>query len=418
MAPLYRCCHKLRHDVGDNLYIPNGLIILIMILSSACSSENNIPSPSLDQPNYRYEDFNNTFSPHIIADVIIHKDTVSSIFDTGGIGLVVDQNYACNKFALDSIEHTSLVTLETVYFPFLNHKSKMRRFFHNMELFCFNDTLTYDNFFVYENLRKDFGYDILFSVPKNDTHVWHFDFKNQKIELSKEILSDSLIYDFVTPVVRDKINSTLIFTEFPLSIYNQERKVIDLIMDTGVGYEDIIISASFNSHDNIINHFSKDALLTYRTNMNENVFHVLDGTTRDTISVKIKKINEKKNEWIAGLGLLSRYDLIIDLHNMKSYFTRNDIDNWFDHLFEVGFGYGNTYGALPLWGEKEAVVLYVDNKSVLFNAGLRNYDIITAFGNHSFYDKDDYLSYCKAQGDSVVLHINRWGTPLKVKYLR
>lgn len=313
----------------------NLLLILCFFLTSC---KQDIASMSIIEPR----DGNFTYSTNgstrlLIMDIPIGSGKSSLIFDTGGLGLLLDSLTAAQCLNMKKLEREGKATESSVYFPAASRDFFGTTYFHPIEIPFYGGTLHYDWFMVFDGLKDEFEYDGIFSIPQDDTRIWNFDFENLSISVS-DMLSvgqkDSC--DFVCNIERR--GEKIYLTDFPMSFSGNEKLSMkqELLVDTGCSS-----SLAFNFNEGELEEerqFMKDnALLYYKTYVGDHTFVIYSpDVVNDTLIVTFRQKDQRAADFphFVGLELLSKFDIAIDLADGKAYFKRNGTGNWAEYLNE------------------------------------------------------------------------------------
>ena len=148
----------------------NYILIIICISVISCSQE-VAPVAILDA-----KDGNFTYSAEgstrlIIMDIPIGSGKSSLIFDTGGLGLLLDSLTAAQCLNMKKLEREGKATESSVYFPAASRDFFGTTYFNPIDIPFYGGTLHYDWFMVFDGLKDEFEYDGIFSIPGRYQHM-------------------------------------------------------------------------------------------------------------------------------------------------------------------------------------------------------------------------------------------------------
>lgn len=201
----------------------------------------------------------------IIMDIPIGSGKSSLIFDTGGLGLLLDSLTAAQYLNMKKLEREGKSTESSVYFPAASRDFFGTTYFHPIDIPFYGGTLHYDWFMVFDGLKDEFEYDGIFSIPQDDTRIWNFDFENLSISVSDALsVSQRDSCDFVCNIERR--GEKIYLTDFPISFSGKERLSMkqELLLDTGCSSA---LAFNFNERelDEERQFMEDNALLYYKT---------------------------------------------------------------------------------------------------------------------------------------------------------
>lgn len=211
----------------------NFILFIICILVISCRQEVAVTAI------LEAEDGNFTYSAEgstrlIIMDIPIGSGKSSLIFDTGGLGLLLDSLTAAQCLNMKKLEREGKSTESSVYFPAASRDFFGTTYFHPIDISFYGGTLHYDWFMVFDGLKDEFEYDGIFSIPQDDTRIWNFDFENLSISVSDTLsFSQRDSCDFVCNIERR--GEKIYLTDFPISFSSEDKLSMkqELLLDTG-----------------------------------------------------------------------------------------------------------------------------------------------------------------------------------------
>jgi len=371
------------------------------------------------------EDGNFTYSAEgstrlIIMDIPIGSGKSSMIFDTGGLGLLLDSLTAAQCLNMKKLEREGKATESSVYFPAASRDFIGTTYFHPIDIPFYGGSLHYDWFMVFDGLKDEFKYDGIFSIPQDDTRIWNFDFENLSISVS-DVLSDSQrdSCDFVCNIERR--GEKIYLTDFPISFSGNENLSMkpELLLDTGCSS-----ALAFNFNEGELEEerqFMEDnALLYYKTYVGDHTFVIYSpDVINDTLMVTFRQKDQRSAGFphFVGLELLSKYDISIDLADGKAYFRRNDTGNWAEYLNENSSFERMALSLIPDDDFKTAFVKSIGKESPAYAGGLRQYDVIEKFdgGSFSSYNTKYMKMRQKGEGETFIFDIDRFGEKKQIR---
>lgn len=392
---------------------------LIIILIFAISCRQNMSSTTmLNSEDGKFTYSSNGSNRLMIMEFPIGSENCSMIFDTGGLGLLLDSHTAEQCLNMKRLESQGKVTESSVYFPAVASDFVGKTYFCPIDIPFYGGTLHYDWFMVFDGLKEEFGYDGIFSIPQDDTHIWNFDFENFLITVSEGSHMDNC--DFVCDVKRDGEKIHLI--DFPISFSGNQDSVIsmkqDLLLDTGCSSA---IALYFNEDELVEERkFLEDnAALFYKTYVGDNISIIYSsGAVNDTLKVTFRQKEQRSGNFpdFIGLELLSKFNISIDLNNGKAYFKRNGIGNWADYLNKNSSYERIALSLIPDKDFNTAIVSAIGEESPAYKGGLRQYDVIEKFdgGTFSSYNTKYMKMRQRGEGETFSFDVDRFGEKLRI----
>lgn len=388
----------------------------------APSCKQNTASVSIIEPNdgnFTYSTDNSTRL--LIMDIPIGSGKSSMIFDTGGLGLLLDSLTAAQCLNMKKFEREGKSTQSSVYFPAASRDFYGTTYFHPIDIPFYGGTLHYDWFMVFDGLKDEFEYDGIFSIPQDDTHIWNFDFDNLSIYVS-DVLSDNQrnSCDFVCDVERR--GEKIYLTDFSICFSGKERLSMrqELLLDTGCSS-----ALAFNFNEEELEEerqFMEDnALIYYKTYVGDHTFVIYSPEViNDTLMVTFRQKDQRAADFphFVGLELLSKFDIAIDLENCKAYFRRNGTGNWAEYLNENSSFERKVLSLIPDEDFETAFVKALGKESPAYIGGLRQYDVIEKFdgGDFSSFNTKYAKMRQRGKGDTLTFDINRFGERKRVQF--
>lgn len=397
------------------------VIHLLILCFSVVSCRQEIASMSVLDT----EDGNFTYSTEgsnrlLIMDIPIGSGKSSMIFDTGGLGLLLDSLTAAQCLELKKLEREGKATESSVYFPAASRDFFGTTYFHPIDIPFYGGTLHYDWFMVFDGLKDEFEYDGIFSIPQDDTRVWNFDFENLSISVS-DVLPDSQkdSCDFVCNIERR--GEKIYLTDFPISFSGEDKLSMkqELLLDTGCSS-----ALAFNFNEGELDEerqFMEDnALLYYKTYVGDHTFVIYSpDIINDTLMVTFRQKDQRSAGFphFVGLELLAKFDIAIDLADGKAYFKRNGTGNWAEYLNENSSFERKALSLIPDDDFKTAFVKSIGKESPAYIGGLRQYDIIEEFdgGTFSSYNTKYMKMRQKGEGETFIFDIDRFGEGKQIR---
>ena len=397
----------------------NYILIIICISVISCRQE-VAPAAILDA-----EDGTFTYSAEgstrlLIMDVPIGSGKSSLIFDTGGLGLLLDSLTAAQCLNMKKLEREGKATESSVYFPAASRDFFGTTYFHPIDIPFYGGTLHYDWFMVFDGLKDEFEYDGIFSIPQDDTRIWNFDFEDLSISVS-DVLSGSQrdSCDFVCNIERR--GEKIYLTDFPISFSGEDKLSMkqELLLDTGCSS-----ALAFNFNEGELEEerqFMKDnALLYYKTYVGDHTFVIYSpDVINDTLMVTFRQKDQRAADFphFVGLELLSKFDIAIDLADGKAYFKRNGTGNWAEYLNENSSFERKALSLIPDDDFKTAFVKSIGKESPAYIGGLRQYDVIEKFDGGTFQSYNTRYMKMRQRGESetFTFDIDRFGEKKQIQ---
>ena len=133
--------------------------------------------------------------------------------------------------------------------------------------------------------------------------------------------------------------------------------------------------------------FEDNSILHYEEITSTKTYHITDsGIVKDTLIISFITSDYGFDEVVAGLGLLSKFNIIFDLNERKAYFKKNSVEeNFYEYVQNHGASYSGI-NMIPFKNDSAAVAIDVGRNMPTYKAGLRNYDIVTHLGDNQFTD--------------------------------
>lgn len=356
----------------------------------------------------------------IIMDIPIGSGKSSLIFDTGGLGLLLDSHTAAQCLNMKKLEREGKATESSVYFPAASRDFFGTTYFHPIDIPFYGGTLHYDWFMVFDGLKDEFEYDGIFSIPQDDTRIWNFDFEDLSISVS-DVLSgnqrDSC--DFFCNIERR--GEKIYLTDFPICFSGKERLAMnqELLLDTGCSS-----ALAFNFNEGELEEerqFMEDnALLYYKTHVGDHTFVIYSpDVINDTLMVTFRQKDQRSAGFphFVGLELLAKFDIAIDLANGKAYFKRNGTGNWAEYLNENSSFERKALSLIPDYDFKTAFVKSIGKESPAYVGGLRRYDVIEKFdgGTFSSYNTRYMKMQQRGESETFTFDIDRFGEKKQIQ---
>ena len=398
----------------------NFILFIICILVISCRQEVAVTA-ILDA-----EDGNFTYSAEgstrlLIMDIPIGSGKSSLIFDTGGLGLLLDSLTAAQCLNMKKLEREGKSTESSVYFPAASRDFFGTTYFHPIDIPFYGGTLHYDWFMVFDGLKDEFEYDGIFSIPQDDNRIWNFDFEDLSISVS-DVLSGSQrdSCDFVCNIERR--GEKIYLTDFPISFSGEDKLSMkqELLLDTGCSS-----ALAFNFKEVELDEerqFMEDnALLYYKTYVGDHTFVIYSpDVINDTLMVTFRQKDQRAVDFphFVGLELLSKFDIAIDLADGKAYFKRNGTGNWSEYLNENSSFERKALSLIPDDDFKTAFVKSIGKESPAYIGGLRQYDVIEKFdgGNFSSFNTKYAKMRQRGKGNTLTFDVDRFGEKKKIRF--
>ena len=395
------------------------MFLLPFVLLCGCSSSpeqnNEMTKPS--NFSYRFDKKSGVTLINIAAQI----DTIAldALFDTGCPGLVLDKSITAKLPYLDSVRLAGGMTVEDVEFSYSRRKARWKLFHNDIDVVMVGDTLRYDKFFV-ADLQKDYGADAIISIPKSDEHIWCFDFENCRIDLEYG-------NDLVAPIEEPDLVTDIYFYEyypcvknFPI-VFNGAGDTLstsfDLLVDTGTYGSSMTMICEPESYKKEKNFLEDNSILDYEEITSKKTYHIEDsGIVNDTLVVSSIVSDYGFEEVVAGLGLLSRFNIFLDLGRRKAYFKRNGVEeDFYEYVQDHGALYSGI-NMIPFKNDSAAVAIDVGRNMPSYKAGLRNYDVVTSLGKERFSDRYAGRYFYEHKDSIMELGVERFGEKMNIKF--
>ena len=356
----------------------------------------------------------------IIMDIPIGSGKSSLIFDTGGLGLLLDSLTAAQCLNMKKLEREGKATESSVYFPAASRDFFGTTYFHPIDIPFYGGTLHYDWFMVFDGLKDEFQYDGIFSIPQDDTRIWNFDFENLSISVSDVLsVSQKDSCDFVCNIERrgEKIH----LTDFPISFSGEDKLSMkqELLLDTG---RSSALAFNFNEGelDEERQFMEDNALLYYKTYVGDHTFVIYSpDVINDTLMVTFRQKDQRSAGFphFVGLELLAKFNIAIDLADGKAYFRRNGTGNWAEYLNENSSFERKALSLIPDDDFKTAFVKSIGKESPAYVGGLRRYDVIEKFDGGTFSSYNTRYMKMRQRGESetFTFDIDRFGEKKQIQ---
>lgn len=399
---------------------------LFIICLSAVSCKRDtapVPVPNDGKGNFSYA--NSGSRRLIIMDVSVGSGNGSMIFDTGGLGLLLDSHAAARCFNMKKLERLGKATESSVYFPAVSRDFVGMTYFYPLDIPFYGGILHYDWFMVFDGLQDEFGYDGIFSIPQNDAHTWNFDFENFLITVRDgDSLSESNEDSrcFVCDV--ERAGEKIYLTDFPVSFSGRQGNDSislkqKLLFDTGCSSA---IAFYFNGDElEKERRFLEDnALLFYKTHVGDNTSIIFSpGIVNDTLMVTFRQKEQRTGDFpnFIGLELLSKFNIAVDLDKGKAYFKRNGTGNWADYINKNSSFERKALSLIPDEHFSTAFVSSIGEESPAYKGGLRQYDVIERFdgGNFSTFNTKYTMMRQRGEEKTFTFDIDRFGKKMRVQ---
>ncbi|MBR5013586.1 MAG: hypothetical protein IKY16_03160 [Bacteroidales bacterium] len=397
------------------------VIYLLILCFSVVSCRQEIASTAVLDA----EDGNFTYSAEgstrlLIMDIPIGSRKSSMIFDTGGLGLLLDSLTAAQCLNMKKLEREGKATESSVYFPAASRDFFGTTYFHPIDIPFYGGTLHYDWFMVFDGLKDEFQYDGIFSIPQDDTRIWNFDFENLSLSVSDVLsVSQKDSSDFVCNIERR--GEKIYLTDFPISFSGEDKLSMkqELLLDTGCSS-----ALAFNFNEGELDEerqFMEDnALLYYKTYVGDHTFVIYSpDVINDTLMVTFRQKDQRSAGFphFVGLELLSKFDIAIDLADGKAYFRRNGTGNWAEYLNENSSFERKALSLIPDDDFKTAFVKSIGKESPAYVGGLRRYDVIEKFDGGTFSSYNTRYMKMRQRGESetFTFDIDRFGEKKRIQ---
>lgn len=393
--------------------------LLPFVLLYACASVPEQETVTTEPSNFSYR-FDKKSGVTLI-NIAAQIDTIAldALFDTGCPGLVLDKSIAAKLPYLDSIRLAGGMTVEDVEFSYSRRKARWKLFHNDIDVIMVGDTLRYDKFFV-ADLLNAYGADAIISIPKSDEHIWCFDFENCRIDLEYG-------NDLVAPIEEPDLVTDIYFYEnypcvknFPI-VFNDAGNTLstsfDLLVDTGTYGPSMTMICELESYKKEKNFLEDNSILAYEEITSKKTYHIEDsGIVNDTLVVSYIASDYGFAEVVAGLGLLSRFNIILDLGRQKACFKRNGVEeDFYEYVQDHGALYSGI-NMIPFKNDSAAVAIDVGRDMPSYKAGLRNYDIVTHLGKERFSDRYAGRYFYEHKDSIMELGVERFGEKMNIKF--
>ena len=394
-------------------------ILLSVVLLYACTSVPEQKNETVEPPNFSYR-FDKKSGVTLI-NIAARIDTIAldALFDTGCPGLVLDKSIAAKLPYLDSIRLAGGMTVEDVEFSYSRRKARWKLFHSDVDVVMVGDTLRYEKVFV-ADLRNAYGADAIISIPKSDEHIWCFDFENCRIDLEDG-------NDLATPIENPDLVTDIYFNEdypcvrnFPI-VFNGTDDTLstsfDLLIDTGTYGSSLTMICGPEAYKKEKTFLEDNSILDYEEITSTKTYHIVDsGIVKDTLVVSSIVSDYGFEEVVAGLGLLSRFNIVLDLGSQKAYFKRNRVeDDFYEYVQDHGALYSGI-NMIPFKNDSAAVAIDVGRDMPSYRAGLRNYDVVTRLGKKRFSDRYAGRYFYEHKDTIMELGIERFGEKMDIKF--
>lgn len=396
------------------------IYLLIICFSIVSCRQEEASTAVLDTENGNFTYSAEGSTRLMIMDIPIGSEKRSMIFDTGGLGLLLDSLTAAQCLNLKKLEREGKATESSVYFPAASRDFFGTTYFHPIDIPFYGGTLHYDWFMVFDGLKDEFEYDGIFSIPQDDTRTWNFDFENLSISVSDALsVSQRDSCDFVCNIERR--GEKIYLTDFPISFSGEDKLSMkqELLLDTGCSS-----ALSFNFNEGELEEerqFMEDnALLYYKTYVGDHTFVIYSpDVINDTLMVTFRQKDQRSAGFphFVGLELLAKFDIAIDLADGKAYFKRNGTGNWAEYLNENSSFERKALSLIPDDDFKTAFVKSIGKESPAYAGGLRQYDVIEKFDGGTFSSYNSKYMKMRQRGDSetFTFDIDRFGEKMKIE---
>lgn len=191
----------------------------------------------------------------------------------------------------------------------------------------------------------------------------------------------------------------------------------DVLIDTGTYGISLAMIGDPENHKKEKSFFEDNSILHYEEITSTKTYHIIDsGIVKDTLIISFITSDYGFDEVVAGLGLLSKFNIIFDLNERKAYLKKNTVE---EDFYEYVQNHGASYSGIimiPFKNDSAAVAIDVGRNMPTYKAGLRNYDIVTHLGDNQF--TDSYASrYFYEHKDSLMrLEIKRFGEKKDIEF--
>lgn len=395
-------------------------LLLIILFSATACRQDTASAPLSDKGNFTYSTSGSRVL--ITMNIPIGSKNAKMIFDTGGLGLLLDSNSASELFNMKKLERKTKNLESSVFFPALSRDLYGKTYFQPVDIPFYGGVLHYDWFMICEGLKDEFEYDGIFSIPQNDLHTWNFDFENLSITIDDtDLCSGNHESDFSCKV--DRCGEKLYMIDFPISFSGATDSISikqRLLFDTGCSS-----ALVFNCDEDELNEerrfIDNNALLRYKTHIDDNLSLIYSpGYVSDTllVTLKQKNLNSASIPHIIGRNLLAKFNISIDLKNEKAYFKRNDVSNMWEYFNEHSSLERAALVLIPDKERKTAIVTSAGRESPAYKAGVRQYDVIEQFDGGTFvsYNSKYAMMRQRGEGDTFTFDIDRFGDKVHISF--
>ena len=394
--------------------------ILSIALICSCSSRPDIKTGTELHANFSYRYDKNSGVTHIQLNAEIDSICLNALLDTGCPGLVVDKRIASKFPKLDSIRLSGGMTVEDVFYSYSKRKVRWKLFQDSIDVCFAGDTIRYDKFFV-ADLQKEYGVDVIINIPDSDTHIWYFDFENCHLDLKdgyKELICAEN-FDLTTDVYYN--DGYLCLKGFPFVFRGNNdvtlSQCFDILIDTGTYGISLAMIGNPENYKEEKSFFEYNSILHYEEITSAKTYHITDsGIVKDTLVVSLITSDYGFDEVVAGLGLLSKFNIIFNLNERKAYFKKNTVEeNFYEYVQNHGASYSGI-NMIPFKNDSAAVAIDVGRNMPTYKAGLRNYDIVTHLGENQFTDLYASRYFYEYKDSLMRLEIERFGEKMNIEF--
>lgn len=367
---------------------------------------------------YRYD--KNSGVTHIQLDAEIDSIFLNALLDTGCPGLVIDKRIASKFPKLDSIRLSGGMTVEDVFYSYSKRKVRWKLFHDSIDVCFAGDTIRYDEFFV-ADLQKEYGVDVIINIPDSDTHIWYFDFENCRLDLIdryKELICAEN-FDLTADIYYK--DGYLCLKDFPFVFRGNNdvtlSQCFDILIDTGTYGISLAMIGNPENYKEEKSFFEYNSILHYEEITSAKTYHITDsGIVKDTLVVSLITSDYGFDEVVAGLGLLSKFNIIFNLNERKAYFKKNTVEeNFYEYVQNHGASYSGIT-MIPFKNDSAAVAINVGRNMPTYKAGLRNYDIVTHLGENQFTDLYASRYFYEYKDSLMRLEIERFGEKMNIEF--
>ena len=161
----------------------------------------------------------------------------------------------------------------------------------------------------------------------------------------------------------------------------------------------------------------ENSILDYEEITSTRTYHIVgSGIVNDTLVVSSIASDYGFEEVVAGLGLLSRFNIILDLGRQEAYFKRNGVEeDFYEYVQDHGACYSGI-NMIPFKNDSAAVAIDVGRDMPSYRAGLRNYDVVTHLGKRRFSDRYAGRYFYEHKDSIMELGISRFGERMNIKF--